>query len=150
MPDWALIVTLAEGQAAALGTLAAHLRPDGRAVVDVWLPGPDDLALYDGRLLLEWLRDDPETGERVTKTASARYDSATSSLHLTQLYDASAPGERGLRRTIRTDRIRLIGASELVSMAASVGLRVETMAGDHQMAPFGPGAERAVVVFRLV
>ena len=38
---------------------ARHLRPGGLAVVDVWLPRPDDLELYDGRLILEWQRDGP-------------------------------------------------------------------------------------------
>ena len=39
-------------QAAAVATLAAHLAPGGLAVVDAWLPDADDLARYDGRLVL--------------------------------------------------------------------------------------------------
>ena len=39
-------------------------RPGGLAVVDVWLPDADDLARFDGRLILEWPRTDPETGAR--------------------------------------------------------------------------------------
>ena len=46
----------------AVATLAAHLAPGGLAVVDAWLPDADDLARYDGRLVLEWVREDPETG----------------------------------------------------------------------------------------
>ena len=44
--------------------MARHLRPGGIAVVDVWLPSADELARYDGRLGLEYVRTDPETGAR--------------------------------------------------------------------------------------
>lgn len=145
-----LLLDEPDDQVAVLRTLAAHLRPNGLAVVDVWLPSPDDLALYDGRLLLEWLRVDPETGDRVAKIASARYDTATATVTLSQLFDAWPSGRGPVERVARTDRLRLVGASELVRMAAEAGLAVETLAGDHQMAPFGPGEERAILIGRLV
>ncbi|HEX5451844.1 MAG TPA: class I SAM-dependent methyltransferase, partial [Candidatus Limnocylindrales bacterium] len=49
-----LLLETAERQAAAVRRLARHLRPAGLAVVDVWLPGTEDLGLYDGRLIGEW------------------------------------------------------------------------------------------------
>lgn len=137
-------------QTAALRTLAAHLRPDGLAVVDVWLPSPEDLSLYDGRLLLEWQRIDPETGDHVAKLASARFDAATAVVTLSQFFDAWPSGHGPIERVARTDRMRLVGASELVRMAADAGLAVEMLAGDHQMAPFGPGVDRAILLGRLV
>lgn len=137
-------------QEAALASMARHLTPHGAGVVDVWLPGSGDLALYDGRLLLEWQRHDPETGEQVAKCASALHDTATATVALTQLFDAWPPEGGRLRRTSRTDTLRLVGADELVAMAAAAGLRVEQLAGDHQMGDFGPGAERTVLVARLV
>ena len=139
-----LLLDQPERQVAALRTLASHLRPNGLAVVDIWLPGPDDLALYDGRLLLEWLREDPETGDRVAKLASARFDSATATVTLTQLFDAAAPNGGSLHRVSRTDRLRLIGVHELLTMTRDAGLVVEELAGDHQMSPFGSGDERAI------
>jgi SAM-dependent methyltransferase len=137
-------------QVAALRTLAAHLAPDGLAVVDIWLPSPDDLALYDGRVLLEWLRIDPETGDHVAKMASARYDTATATVSLTQFFDAWQPGSGSVERVTRTDRLRLVSASELVRMAGDAGLAIEMLAGDHQMSPFGPGVDRAILLGRLV
>ena len=53
------------------------------AVVDIWLPDADDLARYDGRVILEWPRDDPETGAVVTKVGSAQHDAATGTSCLT-------------------------------------------------------------------
>jgi SAM-dependent methyltransferase len=139
-----------ERQLAALRALAEHLRPGGLAAIDVWLPGPGDLSLYDGRLLLEWLRDDPETGDKVAKLASAQFDSATATVTLTQMFDAWAPDGGLVSRVARCDRLRLVGAAELVRMARDSGLEVETLAGDHRMGPFGPGEERAILIGRLV
>jgi len=137
-------------QAAAFGTMAAHLRPDGLAVVDVLLPDAGDLSLYDGRLLVEWVRDDPDTGEQVVKLASARHDAATATVDLTQLFDASPRDGGPVRRAIRTDRLHLVNVRELTLLAEAAGLVVEEVVGDYQMGPLGPGAERAVLLARLV
>lgn len=137
-------------QEAALRTMAAHLAPEGLCVVDIWLPGADDLALYDGRLQLEWERVDPETGARVAKTTSARHDAATATVTLTQWFDEWPAPAGPVKRHARTDRLHLVGASQLVTLAEAAGLRVERLAGDHQMGPFGPGVERAVLVGALV
>jgi SAM-dependent methyltransferase len=145
-----LLLAEADAQAAAFRTIAAHLRPDGLAVVDVVLPDASDLSLYDGRLLLEWLRDDPETGDQVAKLTSARHDAATGTVELTQLFDATPRFGGPVQRTVRRDQVRLVSAAELQRFALDAGLEVETLAGDHQVMPFGPGAERAVLVCRLV
>lgn len=139
-----------ERQLAAMRALARHLRRDGLAAVDVWLPGADDLALYDGRLIVEWTRRDDETGELVAKLGSALYDAATSSVDLQQIFDAWPETGGPVRRVARRDRLRLVGADELRRLAADAGLAVETLAADHELTPFGPGAERAVLIGRLV
>lgn len=145
-----LMVGGGEAQRAALRAMAAHLEADGLAVVDVWLPGADDLALYDGRTVLEWERLDPESGGRVAKLASARHDPATATVTLTQWFDEWPPDGGPVTRHTRTDRLHLLGASELTAMAEGAGMRIDTLAGDHQMGPFGPGVERAVLVGALV
>jgi SAM-dependent methyltransferase len=144
-----LLLGGAAAQRDALATLARHLQPEGMAVIDVWLPGPDDLAAYDGRLQLEWVRSDDERHEQVAKSASARYDAATAVITLSVFYDAW-PGDGGpVRRVARTDSIRLVSAAELERMAADAGLERRLLAGDYDMSPFGPGAERAVLVAGL-
>jgi SAM-dependent methyltransferase len=139
-----------DAQAAAFRTIAAHLRPDGLGVVDVLLPDVGDLSLYDGRLLLEWVRHDTETDEQVMKLASARYDAATTTVTLTQVFDAGPAAGGPVRRAIRTDDLLLLTKQQLGAMAEAAGLEVEDVGGDYQMTPFGPGAERAVLVVRLV
>jgi ubiquinone/menaquinone biosynthesis C-methylase UbiE len=69
-----LLLASAERQRAALDSMARLLAPGGVAVVDAWQPSPTDLVAFDGRLSLEWLRTDPETGREVTKTVAAWFD----------------------------------------------------------------------------
>jgi SAM-dependent methyltransferase len=134
-------------QRRAFEVLAKHLAPGGLAAVDVWLPDPEDLARFDGRMVFEYERTDPETGRVVTKVAAARYDAATAVVDLTAVYEEGLPGEPPVR-WIRRDALRLVGADELRSMAEDAGLVVEEVAGDYGMEPLGPGSDRAILVAR--
>ena len=123
-------------QAAAVATLAAHLAPGGLAMVDAWLPDAEDLARYDGRLVLEWVRDDPETGRTVTKTGSAIYEASTGvTVGLTTIFEEGRPGERagplGPGRPPPAGR-RPTSSS---AFAEAAGLVVETLAGDYDLGP---------------
>lgn len=138
------------GQAACLRAMARHLAPGGRAVIDVWLPSPDDLAIYDNRLTLDWVRRDPETGEQVAKLTSARYDTATATAELTTLFDAWPLAGGPVTRVARHDTLSLVGADELLDLAAHAGLAVDTVAGDHEMTAFGPGSDRIVLICSLL
>jgi SAM-dependent methyltransferase len=146
-----LLMGTAARQQAALAAMARHLRPGhGRAVVDVWLPDPNDLVAYDGRMQFEWQRPDPASGQVVAKLSAARHDAATAEVELTTIFDAWPAGGGAVTRVARSDRLRLVGAAELTGMAALAGLRTLELAGDHGLSPFGPGAERVVLVAGLV
>jgi SAM-dependent methyltransferase len=134
-------------QAAAVAALAAPLAPGGIAVVDVWLPDADDLGRFDGRLVLEYVREDPDTGLTVTKAAAARHDAATATVDLTVIYDETA-GRRPVARWIRHDRLRLVPADDLVAFGEAAGLELETLAGGYDLEPLGPGSDRAILVAR--
>jgi trans-aconitate methyltransferase len=134
-------------QRAALESLAGALLPGGLAAVDIWLPDATDLAAYDQRLLLDYVRTDPETGRTVTKTVSALYDAATATVLLSSIYDEGLPGQAVIR-WIRRDVLRLIGSGELVDLARAAGLEVEALAGDYGLEPLGPGATRAILIAR--
>lgn len=134
-----------EAQLEAFRTLARHLAPGGLAVVDVWLPDADDLARFDGRLILEYEREDPETGRIVTKTAAAQHDATTAVVNLTVIFDEGDQGAPPVR-WIRRDALRLVSADELRDFADRVGLTIETIAGDYDLGELGPGSERAIVV----
>ncbi len=140
-----LVLGSRDAQRAVFRTMAAHLAPGGIAVVDVWQPDADDLARFDGRLILEWGRVDAVTGRQVTKIGSAQHDAPSQSVTLTTLYEESAPGEPA-GRWMRVDRMRLVSADELRGFAEDAGLEIELVAGGYDLAPVGPGSERAVLV----
>jgi SAM-dependent methyltransferase len=142
-----LLLASAERQRAALRSIARLLAPGGVAVVDAWQPSPADLVAFDGRLSLEWLRTDPETGREVTKTVAAWFDPATRLVTLTTIFDEGRAGEPPVRWT-RSDALRLITVDELVAFAQAAGLEVEQLSGDHELGPLEPGSERVVLVAR--
>ena len=131
-------------------TIARHLAPAGRAVVDVWLPTPDDLALYDGRQVLDWVRHDDETDEWVAKTSAARYENAWRVADVTTFFDAwRDPAPNGpLRRSMRHDRAWFSDAKRIADMAETAGLEIDVLAGDYDMGPFAADADRLVMVCR--
>lgn len=136
-------------QLAALRTMAAHLDKGGRAVVDVWLPEPEDLVLYDGRLVLDWLRHEGATGEWVSKATSARYESATQTARVTTIFDAWRNGGQ-VKRTVRDDLICFVGYHELLDLWERAGFSPDTVAGDCEMTPFSAGTDRLVLFGRRV
>lgn len=134
-------------QATVVRTMAGLVGEGGLVVVDAWQPQPIDLVRMDGRVSLEWLRDDPESGRQVTKHASAWYDPSTRIANLTTIFAEGHQGEVPVRWT-RRDRLRLVGPEELVEWAESAGLEVERLAGDYELAPFGTASERAILIAR--
>lgn len=134
-------------QAAAIATLAGHLRPGGLAAVDVWLPDAEDLARFDGRLIREWVRHDPATDRVVTKTGAALHDAATGIVRLTTVFEEGLQGQPAVR-WVREDRLQLVTADALVGFVEAAGLTVETLAGGYDLEPLEGGSERAVVVAR--
>jgi SAM-dependent methyltransferase len=140
-----LVLPNRAAQQAALQALADHLAPGGLAVVDIWLPDADDLARFDGRIMLEWPRFDPETGAIVTKAGSALHDAAAAAVTLTTIFEEGGQGGPS-RRWIRRDRLRLVSADELREFAERAGLVIELMAGTYELGLLGPGSERAILV----
>ena len=145
-----LLVGDRDRQLAALRAMSRHLLPNGRAVVDVWLPTPDDLALYDGRLVLDWLRTDAEDGALVAKLWSASLQPALARAEVDTFFDSWPAGGGQLRRTARHDELRFVSAADLEAMIGLAGLRVVHRAGDYSMGPFGPSSERMLLVCGLL
>lgn len=140
-----MLLASRDAQRAAFRTLATQLAPGGLAAVDAWLPDAEDLGRFDGRMMLEWPRPDPESGAVVTKVGSAQHDAATNTVMLHALYEEGRQGEPP-RRWVRQDRLRLVSSDELAAFAEDAGFRVEILAGGYDLSPIGPGSERAIVV----
>jgi SAM-dependent methyltransferase len=136
----------ADLQRAAVANLARQLRPGGVAVVDVELPDAAELATWDGRLMHDWTREDPEApGISVARLSSARHDPVTASATLSVFYDAT-DASGAVRRVMRSDRLHLVSVHQLEEAAVAAGLEVEILAGDHQATPLGPFSPRVVLI----
>ena len=142
-----LLLDSREAQGAALETMARHLAPGGVAVVDVWLPAAHELARYDGRLSLEYVRQDAESDLIVAKTVSAEHEPTRGRVSLTAIYEESEQGGP-VRRWVRRDHLRLLGPEELTEMAQAAGLDVEVLAGSYDLDPIADHDDRAILVAR--
>lgn len=142
-----LLLAGRDEQRRAIRAMAGLLAPGGLAVVDAWQPDVRELAQFDGRLSLEWLRRDPDSGRDVAKLMAAWYEGTAQVVTLTTFFDEAAPGESPCRWT-RSDALRLVGPDELRSHAEAAGLEIEQLAGDYDLTPLGPGSERVVLVAR--
>ena len=113
--------------------------------LDSGYPAAEDLARYDGRIILEWPRLDPETGAMVTKAGSAQHDAARATVTITTIFEEGRQGEP-TRRWVRRDVMRLLSADDLQEFAEDAGLAVELVAGDYDLELHGAGSDRAILV----
>jgi len=139
-----------DAQLAGLRAMARHLKPAGQAVLDVWLPTPDDLTIYDGQLRLDWVRTDPETGDDVSKLWAARHESAAGTATVWTLFDTWPRDGGPVNRLKREDVLQFLAATELLALVEQAGLAVRTAAADYALSPFGGDADRIVLVCGLL
>lgn len=135
---------------AILSTMHDQLRDGGIAAVEVSTPDRSELERYDGRLQHEWLRHDPETGEQVTKSISARHDAESETVALTQIYEWTPHAGGPLSRVAKIDTLHLVSADRLGSLARKAGFGSVELRGDHLLTPYGARSHRVILVARLV
>jgi SAM-dependent methyltransferase len=132
-------------QRAALAAMARHLTRDGRAVIDTWLPDDEDLEVYDGRVIREWTRVDPETRAQVVKSVSATFDRKTRRAVIDTHFEAA--GERVPASTVsRRDEVYFPTRDELLEMIEAAGLVPQQVVGAYDMSPLERDSERVIVV----
>lgn len=135
---------------AILATMRRHLRDDGVAAIEVGTPDEAELDRYDRRLQLEWLREDPETDDEVSKSISAHHDPDEGTLELTQVYEWTPRAGGPLGRVTTTDVLHLLPAQHLRELALEAGFASAALWGDHLLTPYDVGSQRAILVARLV
>ncbi len=139
-----------QARVALLRAMREQLRPGGIAVVEFSTPGDDELADFDGRLQVEWLRHEPESGDLVAKLVSARHDAEASSVTLCQVFEWTPAHGGPLARVTRTDTLHLVSATHLADLALGSGYDSVDLWGDHLSIPYSSGSHRAILVARLV
>lgn len=139
-----------DAKLALLRTMRQHLRDGGIAIAEMSIPDEDELESYDGRLQLEWLRTDRETGDEVTKSMAARHDDDADTVELIQIYESTPRHGGVLSRVVKTDLLHLISADRLVELAREAGFGEVRLLWDHLATPSGAASHRAVLVARKV
>lgn len=150
--DWILLpynafnhVCDATAMAGLFASVARHLAPDGRFVVDTFQPDPAALAHpVARRKLLTYL--DPQLQRRVELFEDSDYDAARRINRVTWRYDLEGLPDW------RIDRIemRIFDAAELDASFERHGFMIEAKNGDYDGSPFGGRSPKQLVVARPV
>ncbi len=114
---------------AVLETMRVHLQPGGVAAIEVSTPDEAELASFDGRVQLEWLRHDPETGDEVAKLVSARHEPESATVALSQIFEWTPQLGGPLARVSRSDILHLLPAEQTGQARQAGGLRAGPAVG---------------------
>ncbi len=106
------------------------LADNGRLFID--LANPLDMANTpeDQLLSLENVLTDPDTGELIVHLASNRLDTAVQTVHITWIYDVSAPDGGPVQRTVATGAYHYYYPHQLELLLQEAGFKLKQLWGD--------------------
>lgn len=140
-----LHLTTQADQLRALRHWHQHLTPGGLLLIDILHPDIGQLAQLDGRIELDRLWHDPETGHTVMKSLARTVDPARQTLDVTLIYEEiTAAGE--VRRTLVPFTLRYLWRFEAELLLDKAGFRVEAIYGGWDLGPFDSDSERIILV----
>jgi len=136
-----------DAQKACVARVKAHLQPGGLFALSVRSPASvswDDTG--PNPLLLDWTREDPDTGDTVMKFIASEADPARMTRRLTYVYDRIHEG--AVSRSVFETELRYSTQAELHALLQEAGLRVTHVYGDYDLSPVGADTENLVFVAR--
>lgn len=131
-------------QLAALTAAAAHLRPGGLLLIDLFHPDIPRLMEVHGVMELadRWTRPD---GTEVIKWSVRTLDLAEQLQETLFIYEETAP-DGSVRRTHCPFTLRYLWRNEAELMLAAAGLEVEAVWGDFEGTPYGNQSEHLILL----
>lgn len=119
---------------------------NGRLIID--LANPADMANTpeDALLSLENVLTDPETGELIVHLASNRLDTAEQTLHITWIYDVSAPNGGPVYRTVAHGTYHYRYPHQLELLLQEAGYNLLHLWGDYDQTPYDEDSHRLLVL----
>ncbi len=134
-----------EDRFACLARVREHLTARGRFVLDVFQPDPEKIAGRDGGVIAEAAFDDPETGERITRSSSgvASVDDTT----FTWRFDAVG-ADHLVRRYERVVTLHFLYRRELTLMLEAAGFELDALYGDYDDSAADARSPRLLAVAR--
>jgi SAM-dependent methyltransferase len=131
-----------ESLEACLACVRRHLRPGGRFMLDVFVPGFEVLLRGSAGRYEYGQYDDPESGEIVTILTANAYDPATQINHII-LYE-QRPGRAEM--AVGMLEMRMYFPQELDALLKYNGLPVIEKYGDYDESAFGPTSPHQLVI----
>jgi SAM-dependent methyltransferase len=129
----------------AMAAIRRHLAEDGLLIADLtvesdWSPGLQPLVCH-------WTRQDPETGNSVSKLVAIEADPTTLRQQVTYFFDET--DVRGaLRRAVATFDLCYFSEQEVRALLEQACLQPEGFYGDYDLSPLEAESERMIVVAR--
>ena len=123
-----------------------YLAGNGRLFID--LANPVDIANTpeDALLSLENVLTDPETGELIVHLASNRLDTAVQTMHITWIYDVSAPNGGPVHRTVSQANYHYRYPHQLELLLQEAGYTLLNLWGDYDQSPYDETSHRLLVL----
>ena len=122
------------------------LGENGRLFIDI--ANPIDIASTpeDALLSLENVLTDPETGELIVHLASNRLDTAEQTLHITWIYDVSAPNGGPVQRTVATGAYHYRYPHQLELLLQEAGFKLLHLWGSYDQSPYDETSDRLLIL----
>jgi SAM-dependent methyltransferase len=136
-----------DDQLATLARVRQHLAPGGILLVDLFQPDISRLLEPPGRVTLEKVMVDPDTGRQVAKFHTQQVDLAQQLIRVTYIVD-EMDGEGGLRRTLFPYSWRFLFRGELELLLRHAGFEVEAVYGSYDLDEHTADSERLIAVAR--
>jgi SAM-dependent methyltransferase len=135
-----------EDQIAALGRMAQHLAPGGRAVVSTINPYSVSLHDIEAKLIHEFTKWDAEAGSWVTKLSARDVDTVEQVEHVTYFYDEVKGGS--VQRLVTTLDFRYTYRYELELLMRQSGLEPIAVYGSYDLESYEITSPALIVVAR--
>ena len=89
---------------------------------------------------------DPETGELIVHLASNRLDTAGQTLHITWIYDVSAPNGGPVHRTVAQSAYHYRYPHQLELLLQEAGYQLLHFWGDYDQSPYDEPSDRLLIL----
>jgi ubiquinone/menaquinone biosynthesis C-methylase UbiE len=137
-----------DDQLAALKGVRRHLDPGGLLLLDVFNPDLSRLLDFQGRITLEKVMLDPETGHRLMKYHSQMADLGQQTIQVTYVVDEMDAEGRLLQRTLFPFCLRYLFRYELELLLRHAGFELEAIYGSYELDDFTGDSQRMVAIAR--
>lgn len=140
-------LTTPDERAEALRAAHAHLKDEGRLIVDVDLAGPRRLLETAGQVWWQgaWQARDGVT--LVEHSVVGAVGAEPGAVEVTHLYDTHEQGGP-VRRILTRTPLALLSRGEVALAVRQAGFRIEALYGGYDMAPADDASGRVIVVAR--